>query len=60
VSDANPSINRLWSFDLQRLDSACLSLIRPFMISLDEHKRIGKEALKWTHLMRLELIALVE
>jgi hypothetical protein len=60
VFDANPSIKHSWSFDLLRLDSACLSLIRPFMIALEEHKRIRKAALKWSHLMRLELLALVE
>jgi len=60
VSDANPSIYRLWSFDLRRLDFNCLSLIRPFMMAVDEHKRICKTALKWTHLMRLDLLALVE
>lgn len=60
VSDVNPSIHRLWSFDLLRLDSACLSLIRPYMIALEEHKRIRKTALQYTHLMRLDLLALVE
>ena len=60
VFDANPSIHSRWSFDLLRLDSACLSLIRPYMIAVEEHARIRKAALKWSNLRRFELLALVE